>query len=104
MPDHEFGHGLAVMENAMPAISQIRDQLADAIIAIVDHPPDSCCQVGFHAVPVSRSELPEAGFNKIGMIGEMEVTAEAGLLPPGETKVVLGFDKETGTLVAYVIP
>ena len=37
MPDHEFGEGLAVKENAMPAISQIREQLADAVIAIVDH-------------------------------------------------------------------
>ena len=104
MPDHEFGEGLAVKENAMPAISQIRKQLADTVIAIVDHPPDSCCKIGFHALPVPRSELPGEGFNKIGMIGETEVTAQIDLLPPGETKVVLGFDKETGTLVAYVNP
>ena len=102
MPDHEFGLGLAVKEIAMPAISQIRDQLADAVIAIVDHPSDSCCQIGFHALPVPRSELPGKGFNKIGMIGELEVTAQIGLLPPGESKVTLGFDKEMGTLVAYV--
>ena len=88
----------------MPAISQIRVQLADAVIAIVDHQPDSCCQIGFHAVPVSRAELPEAGFNKIGMIEEMEVTAEIGLLPEKKAKVVLGFDKESSTLVAYVNP
>ncbi len=88
----------------MPAISQIRDQLEDAVIAIVDHPTDSCCQVGFHAVPVARAELPEREFSKIGTIDEMEVTAEIGLLPPGDSKIVLGFDKESGTLVAYVNP
>tara|TARA_B100000315_G_scaffold12972_1_gene12241 strand:- start:10443 stop:10754 length:312 start_codon:yes stop_codon:yes gene_type:complete len=102
MPDLEFGRRLTVKENALPAISQIRQQLADAVIAIVDHPPDSCCQVGFHAVPVAKSELPAENFNKIGMIDGMEVTAEAGLLPTEETNVTLGFDRESGTLVAYV--
>ncbi|MBD46622.1 MAG: hypothetical protein CMM36_03845, partial [Rhodospirillaceae bacterium] len=67
MADLKFGEHLKVKENAMVAISQIRDQLEDAVIAIVDHPPDSCCQIGLHAVPVSRSELPEGRFNKIGM-------------------------------------
>ena len=43
MADLEFGEHLKVKENAMVAISQIRDQLEDAVIAIVDHPPDSCC-------------------------------------------------------------
>ena len=86
----------------MPAISQIREQLEDVVIAIVDHPPDSCCQVGFHAVPVTKSELPKANFKKIGMIEDMEVTAEAGLLPSEEANVTLGFDRESGTLVAYV--
>ena len=78
MPDHEFGEGLAVKENAMPAISQIRNQLADTVIAIVDHPPDSCCKIGFHALPVPRSELPGEGFNNIGMLGETEVAAQLG--------------------------
>ena len=104
MPSHEFGFGLTVKENAMPAITHIREQSADAVVAIVEHPPDSCCQIGFHALPVPRSELPGEGFNKIGMIGETEVKAQISLLPPGETKVVLGYDKETGTLVAYVNP
>ena len=102
MADLEFGEHLKVKENAMSAISKIRDQLADAVIAIVDHPPDSCCQIGFHALPVTRSELPADKFNKIGMIEELEVTAEAGLLPSDETNITLGFDQESGTLVAYV--
>ncbi len=102
MADLEFGEHLKVKENAMVAISQIRDQLEDAVIAIVDHPPDSCCQIGFHAVPVSRSELPEGRFNKIGMIEELEVTVEAGLLSTEPTDITLGFDRDSGTLVAYV--
>ena len=102
MADLEFGEHLKVKKNAMVAISQIRDQLEDAVIAIVDHPPDSCCQIGFHAVPVSRSELPEGRFNKIGMIEELEVTAEAGLLPTEPTDITLGFDNNSGMLVAYV--
>ena len=102
MPDLEFGEHLKVKENAMPAISQIREQLTDAVIAIVDHPPDSCCTIGFHAVPVSRSELPADKFNKIGMIDDLEVTAEAGLLPSEKTNITLGFDRESGTLVAYI--
>ena len=88
----------------MPAITQIRMRLADAVIAIVDHQPDSCCPLGFHAVPVSRAELPKAGFNKIGRIKEIEVMAEIGLLPEEKAKVVLGFGKESSTLVAYVNP
>ena len=36
------------------------------------------------------------------MIEELEVTAEAGLLPSDETNITLGFDQESGTLVAYV--
>ena len=102
MADLKFGEHLKVKENAMPAISQIRDQLEDAVIAIVDHPPDSCCQIGLHAVPVSRSELPEGRFKKIGMIEELEVTLEAGLLPTEPTDITLGFDRDSGTLVAYV--
>lgn len=102
MPDVEYGRRLSVKENAMPALSQIRDQLSDAVIAIVDHPPESCCQIGFHAVPVSRDELPENKFNKIGMIEELEVAAEIGLLPSDDINIVLGFDRESGTLVAYV--
>ena len=53
MVDLEFGEHLKVKENAMVAISQIRDQLENAVIAIVDHPPDSCCQIGFHAMVIS---------------------------------------------------
>ena len=102
MADLKFGEHLKVKENAMVAISQIRDQLEDAVIAIVDHPPDSCCQIGLHAVPVSRSELPEGRFNKIGMIEELEVTVETGLLPTELTDITLGFDRDSGTLVAYV--
>ena len=102
MPSHEFGFGLTVKENAMPAITHIREQLADAVIAIVDHPPDSCCQIGLHAVPVSRSKLPEGRFNIIGMIEELEVTIEAGLLPTEPTDITLGFDRDSGTFVAYV--
>ena len=102
MADLKFGEHLKVKENAMVAISQIRDQLEDAVIAIVNHPPDSCCQIGLHAVPVSRSELPEGRFNKIGMIEELEVTVEAGLLPTETTDITLGFDRDSGTLVAYV--
>lgn len=93
---------MAVKENAMPAIAQIRDQLADAVIAIVDNPPDACCQIGFQAVPVARSEMPEKGFDRIGMIDGLEVAAEGGLLPSEHSRVVLGFDREQGTLVAYV--
>ena len=62
MADLEFGEHLKVKENAMVAISKIRDQLEDAVIAIVKQPPDSCCQIGLHAIPVSRSELPEGRF------------------------------------------
>ena len=102
MADLEFGEHLKVKENAMVAISQIRDQLEDAVIAIVDHPPDSCCQIGLHAVPVSRSELPEGRFNIIGMIEELEVTIEAGLLPTEPTDITLGFDRDSGTFFAYV--
>ena len=102
MPDLKYGQRLKVKENAMSAISKIRDQLADAVIAIVDHPPDSCCQIGFHALPVTRTELPADKFNTIGMIEELEVTAEAGLLPSDETNITLGFDQNSGTLVAYV--
>jgi len=102
MVDLEFGEHLKVKENAMVAISQIRDQLENAVIAIVDHPPDSCCQIGFHAIPVSRSELPEGRFDKIGMIEELEVTVEVGLLPTEPTNITLGFDADSGTLVAYV--
>ena len=102
MPDLKFGEHLKVKEDAMSAIVQIRDHLADAVIAIVDHPPDSCCTIGFHAVPVSRSELPADRFTKIGMIEDLEVTAEAGLLPSDETDIILGFDRESGILVAYV--
>ena len=102
MADLKFGEHLKVKENAMVAISQIRDQLEDAVIAIVDHPPDSCCQIGLHAVPVSRSELPEGRFNKIGMIEELEVTVEVGLFPTEPTNITLGFDRDSGMLVAYV--
>ena len=102
MADLKFGEHLKVKENAMVAISKIRDQLEDAVIAIVDHPPDSCCQIGLHAVPVSRSELPEGQFNKFGMIEELEVTVEVGLLPTEPTDITLGFDRHSGTLVAYV--
>jgi len=102
MTDLKFGVHLKVKENAMPAISQIQNQLENAVIAIVDHPPDSCCQIGLHAVPVSRSELPEGQFKKIGMIEELEVTLETGLLPTEPTDITLGFDRDTGTLVAYV--
>ena len=102
MADLEFGEHLKVKENAMVAISKIRDQLEDAVIAIVNHPPGSCCQIGLHAVPVSRSELPEGRFNKIGMIEELEVTIEAGLLPTEPNDITLGFDSDSGTLVAYV--
>ena len=86
----------------MLALSRIRDQIPDAVIAIVDHPPDSCCQIGFHAVPVSRGDLPENKFDKIGMIEELEVAAEIGLLPPDDINIVLGIDRESGTLVAYI--
>lgn len=86
----------------MPAISRIREQLADAVIAIVDHPPDSCCQVGFHAVPVPRTDLPEDGFDSFGMIEDLEITVETGLLPSEPASITLGFDRESGTLVAYV--
>ncbi len=102
MADQVFGPRLAVKENAMPAIAQIRDRLADAVIAIVAHPPDACCQIGFHAVPVARSEMPEKGFDKIGIIDGLEVAAEGGLLPSAHSSVVLGFDAESGPLVAYV--
>ena len=102
MIDQIFGPRLAVKENAMPTIAQIRDQLADAVIAIVDNPPDACCQIGFQVVPVSRSEMPEKGFDRIGIIDGLEVAAESGLLPFEHSKVVLGFDRETGTLIAYV--
>ena len=102
MPDQEFGENLAVKENALPVISQIRDQLADPVIAIVDHPPDSCCQIGFHALPVPRSELPSAGFTKIGAIGDIDIAMETGLMPVEHPTVVLGFDHESETLVAYV--
>ena len=102
MTDLEFGKNLKIKENAMVAISQIRDQLKDAVIAIVDHPPNSCCQIGFHAIPVTRSELPEGRFDKIGMIQELEVTVEVGLLPTAPTDITLGFDDDSGTLVAYV--
>ncbi len=102
MPDLEFGRRLSVKRNALPAITEIRKQLTDAVIAIVDHPPDSCCQIGYHAVPVLRSDLPLKNFNKIGMINDMEVTAEAGLLPSDESIITLGFDRESGILVAYV--
>ena len=102
MADLEFGEHLKVKENAMVAISQIRDQLEDAVIAIVNHPPGSCCQIGLHAVPVSRSELPEGRFNIIGMIEELEVTIEAGLLPSELNDITLGFDRDSGMLVAYV--
>ncbi len=102
MPDLEYGRRLSVKENALPAISEIRKQMTDAVIAIVDHPPDSCCQIGYHAVPVPRADLPLENFSKIGMIDDMEVTAEAGLLPSEETNITLGFDRESGTLVAYV--
>ncbi|MFP6710125.1 MAG: hypothetical protein VB913_00310 [Rhodospirillales bacterium] len=102
MPDLEFGEHLKVKENAMPAIAQIRDHLEDGVIAIVKHPPDSCCQIGFNAVPVARSKLPDQGFHKIGMIEDIEVTVEIGLLPSIETDILLGFDQEAGYLVAYV--
>ncbi len=102
MPDVKYGAHLKVKENAIQAIAQIRDQLADAVIAIVDHPPDACCQVGYYAVPVAKSELPAEKFNQVGMIDDLEVTVEVGLLPSAETKITIGFDTESGTLVAYV--
>ena len=36
------------------------------------------------------------------MINDMEVTAEAGLLPSDESIITLGFDRASGILVAYV--
>lgn len=102
MPDREFDRRLAVKEDAMAAIAEIRDRLNDAVIVIVDRPPDACCQLGYHAVPLSRSELPDEGFSKIGMIEDVEVTAEIGLIPADPTKIVLGFDRRSGSLVAYV--
>lgn len=86
----------------MTAIAEIRDRLTDAVIVIVDHPPDACCQLGYDAVPISRSELPDQGFSKIGMIEDVEVTAETGLIPADPGQIVLGFDHRSGSLVAYV--
>jgi len=102
LADQEFGPRLAAKEYTMPAMPQIHEQLANAIIATVDHLPDSLCQIGFHAVPVKRSELPNAGFNKIGMIDGLEVAAEGDLYPSDWSRVVLGFDRELGTLVWYL--
>jgi hypothetical protein len=46
--------------------------------------------------------MPEKGFDRIGTIDGLEVAAEGGLLPSEQSRVVLGFDGESGTLVAYV--
>ena len=102
MPNQQFGDRLAVKENALRAISQIRGQVADPVIAIVDHPPGSCCHIGFHALSVSRAELPLAGFTKIGAIEDMDVAMETKLMPADQPSIVLGFDSQSGTLVAYV--
>ena len=102
MTEKVFGPRLAVKADAMTAIAQIRGQLSNAVIAIVDHHPDACCKFGFHAVPVSRADVPDQGFDKIGTIEDIEVAAEKGLLPTDQATVVIAFNSESGTLVAYV--
>ena len=102
MAEQDFGPRLKVKEDAMTAIAQIRGQFSNAVIAIVNHHPDACCQFGFHAVPVPRAAVPDQGFDKIGTIEDIEVAAEKGLLPSDKAEVVIAFNTESGTLVAYV--
>jgi len=93
---------LKVKESAISAMAQIRDQLDDAVIAIIDHPPDACCQVGFNAIPVSSSKISSTQYRAVGMYGGMEIMIEKNLLTDEIKNITLGFDHNSGTLIAYM--
>jgi hypothetical protein len=102
MPDLKLNIGLKVKESAISAMAQIHDQLDDAVIAIIDHPPNACCQIGFNAIPVSRSKISSTQYSGLGMYGDMEIMIEKNLLTAEITKITLGFDHNSGTLIAYM--
>ena len=102
MSDLKLNIRLEVKESAISAMAQLRDQLDDAVIAIIDHPPDACCQIGFNAIPVSRSKISSSQYSGVGMCGEIEIMIEKNLLTAEITKITVGFDHNSGTLIAYM--
>ena len=80
----------------------INNQLDDAVIAIIDHAPDPCCQIGFNAIPVSLSRISPNQYRGLGKYEEMEIMVERNLLTAEIAKITLGFDHNSGTLMAYI--
>jgi len=102
MSDLRFNIRLEIKESAVSAIAQINNQLDEAVIAIIDHPPDTCCQIGFNAIPVSRSRISPNQYSGLGKYEEMEIMVERNLLTAEIAKITLGFDHNSGTLMAYI--
>ena len=102
MSDQKLNIPLKVKESAVSAMAQIRNQLDDAVIVIFDHTPDACCQIGFNAIPVSRSKISSTLLNSMGIHEDMEIMIEKSLLKTEVKKITLGFNQNSGTLIAYM--
>jgi hypothetical protein len=88
------------MPNAAAMLDRIRQELPDAVVAIVSN--DECCRVGFDALPIPRADLPEQGFVPLGEVQGLAVVADALLVPSDDCRVALGVDGSSGLLMAVV--
>ena len=88
-----------VLEAALQQLNQIRAELPEAALLMVDNPPNVCCRIGFDAVPLPRSETP-AGVRVVGEAAGLPLAVEPAIVPESAFQLTLGVDRETGLLMA----
>src|SRR5437870_4174885 len=71
---------IVVLEDAVPQLIMIQRELPGAALLVVDNPADVCCRIGFDAVPLPRSEMPQA-IEIVGKAHGLPIAVEQGILP-----------------------